>query len=361
MNIVQKFKQKRNLSKFLNGGSVPKLQMAWQPLYTDQQRAAVEWGRQNKERTSNQISSAIKQADERIAQRQKAYKRANRKTKAPMINNTAKLQEALYKAGFFDQGTTFNKAVDGDRGGMTDAAIQRAKDAGYNVNIDAGTINKVSSIDKQPLDQQKPVRRNRFITTSGSFAPSQVIEQSTSSVTPYMEEAADFVGHNPALILAEDMDKATPNRITEALFGIRPFKGKTITNLPSLQKQELINQVKFAKERGYNSFTSDLYNQMYNYNYGSRTGVGGEDRSGLWARMNTPRARLEHTLGQYNFYTDENGNTIVTDIYDFNDDQKQRGDGKYANIRNGIAVTYGSRSSEPNEGKIKYKINLGKI
>ena len=131
--------------------------------------------------------------------------------------------------------------------------------------------------------------------------------------------------------------------------------------LPLGQKQELINQVKFAKERGYNSFTSDLYNQMYNYNYGSRTGVGGEDRSGLWARMNTPRARLEHTLGQYNFYTDENGNTIVTDIYDFNDNQKQRGDGKYANIRNGIAVTYGSRSSEPNEGKIKYKINLGKI
>ena len=163
MNIIQKFKQKRNLSKFLNGGSIPKLQMAWQPLYTDQQRAAIEWGRQNKERTSNQISSAIKQADERIAQRQKAYKRANRKTKAPMINNTAKLQEALYKAGFFDQGTTFNKAVDGDRGGMTDAAIQRAKDAGYNVNIDAGTISNT------PVSKTSTSKTNQFID-DGSFS-----------------------------------------------------------------------------------------------------------------------------------------------------------------------------------------------
>lgn len=357
INIVQKFKRKRNLSKFLIGGSIPKLQLAWQPLYTNQQRAALEWRRQNTAKAAEQV----KQADEKNSQRQKAHQRANRNTKAPFVNNIAKLQEALFKAGFFDEGTTFNKAVDGIKGKMTDRAIQRAKDAGYNINTDTGTINKVSSINEQPLDQQKPVRKNKFVTTSGSFTPSQVIEQSTSSVTPYMEEAADFVGHNPALILAEDMDKATPNRIAEALFGIRPFKGRTITNLPSLQKQELINQVKFARERGYNSFTSDLYNQMYNYNYGSKTGIGGEDRSGLWARMNTPRARLEHTLGQYNFYTDENGNTIVTDIYDFNDDQKQQGDGKYANIRNGIAVTYGSRSSEPDEGKIKYKINLGKI
>jgi SOS response regulatory protein OraA/RecX len=63
------------------------------------------------------------ESDEKNKQRQKANQRANRKTKAPMINNTAKLQETLYKAGFFDKGTTFNKAVDGIRGEMTDRAI----------------------------------------------------------------------------------------------------------------------------------------------------------------------------------------------------------------------------------------------
>ena len=85
-----------------------------------------------------------------------------------MINNTAKLQEALYKAGFFDEGTSFNKAVDGDRGKMINRAIQRAKDAGYNVNIDAGTISKPNS-NKSTTTQQ--TRKNKFITTSGAQIP----------------------------------------------------------------------------------------------------------------------------------------------------------------------------------------------
>ena len=40
-----------------------------------------------------------------------------------------------------------------------------------------------------------------------------------------------------------------------------------------------------------------MYNKMYQYNYGSRNGLEGENRSGIWNRINTPRARLEHTLG----------------------------------------------------------------
>ena len=142
MNIIQKFKTKNRLSKLLIGGNIPKLQTAWQPLYTEQQRAAIEWGRQNATKTAEQVLTAVQKADEKNSQRQKAYQRANRNTKAPFVNNTAKLQEALFKSGFFDEGTTFNKAVDGIRGGMTNRAIQRAKDAGYNVNIDTGTISK---------------------------------------------------------------------------------------------------------------------------------------------------------------------------------------------------------------------------
>lgn len=67
--------------------------------------------------------TAVQKADEKNSQRQKAHQRANRNTKAPFVNNTAKLQEALFKAGFFDEGTTFNRAVDGIRGRMTDRAI----------------------------------------------------------------------------------------------------------------------------------------------------------------------------------------------------------------------------------------------
>ena len=76
---------------------------------------------------------------------------------------------------------------------------------------------------------------------------------------------------------------------------------------------------------------------MYGYNYTSVNGPDNEDRSsvkGLFRRMNTPVERLEHTLGSYNFYVDENGNTIVEDTYDFNDHQRQHGDSKYASLRN---------------------------
>jgi hypothetical protein len=49
-----------------------------------------------------------------------------------------------------------------------------------------------------------------------------------------LQNAADFLGHNPATMALEDLDRATSNRLTEALFGVRPFKGRTITRLPNL-------------------------------------------------------------------------------------------------------------------------------
>jgi len=65
-----------------------------------------------------------------------------------------------------------------------------------------------------------------------------------------------------------------------------------------------------------------MYKAMYGYNYASRNGKGGQDRSGFWNRMDTPTGRLEHTLGAYGFYVDNNGDTIVEDTYDFNVGQK---------------------------------------
>jgi hypothetical protein len=124
--------------------------------------------------------------------------------------------------------------------------------------------------------------------------------------------------------------------------------------------EELKKQVQFARSKGRNGFDSEMYRQMYGYNYGSRNGANGQDRSGFWNRMSTPSGRLEHTLGAYGFYTDEQGNTIVHDIYDFNVGQRQGGDGRYAATRN-FAGEFASRSTDPDEGKIKYSINLGKL
>lgn len=74
MNIIQKFKTRNRLSKLLIGGNIPKLQTTWQPLYTEQQRAALEWGRQNTVRTAEQVLTAVKKADEKLDQESKTKK-----------------------------------------------------------------------------------------------------------------------------------------------------------------------------------------------------------------------------------------------------------------------------------------------
>lgn len=98
---------------------------------------------------------------------------------------------------------------------------------------------------------------------------------------------------------------------------------------------------------------------MYGYDYASSKGEEGKYR-GILGRMKTPRERLEHTLGVYPFYEDAEGNTIVDNEYDFNVNQHQSGENRYAKLRN-FAGEFASKSIDPREGKIIYKINLGKI
>lgn len=95
-----------------------------------------------------------RQATSRAAQMKKADARANRNTKAPMqSNNTAKLQEALWDAGFYKgmkdrkgRELTFEQAVDGIKGNMTKAAINKAQESGYFVKND-GSLGKYADID----------------------------------------------------------------------------------------------------------------------------------------------------------------------------------------------------------------------
>lgn len=316
-----------------------------------------------------QVGTQARQAEARNAQLRKADARANKKTKAPMqSNNLARLQDQLWKMGAFKglkdrkgRDVTYETAIDGIKGGMTDAAIANAQKMGYTVNSN-GTLQQQAKPQQAKSQTTPKAKGSRFVTTSGAYLPAQVIERATQSIgnNPKAQNVADFLAHNPGMILLEDIDRANSNRLTEALFGVRPFKGRTITSLPTLQMEELKKQVQFAKSKGRNGFDSEMYRQMYGYNYGSRNGANGQDRSGFWNRMSTPSGRLEHTLGAYGFYTDEQGNTIVHDIYDYNVGQRQGGDGRYAATRN-FAGEFASKSTDPNEGKIKYSINLGKL
>lgn len=316
-----------------------------------------------------QFGTMARQAEEQNAQLRKANTRANRNVRVPMAsNNLAKLQDQLWKMGAFKgvkdrrgREATYDTAVDGVTGNMTRTAIQNAKNAGYVIDEQRGTVTKTSEKKVEKVTQEKKPQ-TRFMTSSGAMMPSQVMSQATEAIAnnQTLQNTADFLGHNPAMMALEDLDRANSNRLTEALFGVRPFKGRTITRLPNLQTEELKKQVLFARSKGRNNFDANMYKSMYGHAYASRNGEGGQDRSGFWNRMNTPKGRLEHTLGAYGFYTDNEGNTIVHDIYDFNNGQKQGGDGRYAVTRNFLGE-FGSHSSDPNEGKIRYRINLGKL
>ena len=318
-----------------------------------------------------QVGMQAKQAEDRVQQFHKADTRANRKTKAPMqSNNLAKLQDSLWKIGAFKgikdrhgREAIYNTAVDGIKGNMTNAAIANAQKMGFTINSD-GSLSKTSVKVTTPKQssKKKEVPKTRFMTSSGPMMPAQVMAQASEAIAnnKTLQNTADFLGHNPATMALEDLDRATSNRLAESLFGIRPFKGRTITSLPNLQTEELKKQVLFAKSKGQSNFDSNMYKAMYGHDYASRNGEDGQDRRGFWNRMNTPKGRLEHTLGAYGFYVDDNGDTIVEDTYDYNVGQKQGGEGRYAVTRNFLGE-FGSKSTDPNEGKIKYRINLGKL
>jgi len=74
------------------------------------------------------------------------------------------------------------------------------------------------------------------MTSSGPMMPAQVMAQASEAIAnnKTLQNTADFLGHNPAAMALEDLDRATSNRLAESLFGIRPFKGRTVTRLPNL-------------------------------------------------------------------------------------------------------------------------------
>lgn len=316
-------------------------------------REQKEQGVDLESRWNNKLNESTKKVDSKIEKerniRNKAVQRESRK-RNNYVEDITGLQERLFKGGYYTEGTTFEQAVDGIMGKETKKAM--AKEAAARKSNPLPTRN---STGKESEENYKP----RIVTTGGAYIPQPVIEQTNKSLRPSMENAGDYIGNNPALLLGEDLDRALSNRLTNKLFGIRPFKGRTITNLPSLQKEELIKQIQFAKSLGKSNFDEEAFKKMYGYDYASSKGKDGETR-GMFGRMSTPQYRLEHTLGVYPFYEDENGNTIVDNEYDFNIHQSQGGNSPYAKLRN-FAGEFASKSTDPMEGKIRYRLNLGKL
>ena len=158
---------------------------------------------------------------------------------------------------------------------------------------------------------------------------------------------------SPAKYFAEDIVRNSINKGFDKTLGIRPIKEKVVTELSNSQMEALRNQVKFAKNRGSKGFSSNMYQQMYGHRYST-------NNRGFFDRIATPDRQVEHILGRYGFYVDENGDTIVHDIYDYNRGQGSNDTGLYGFLRNEVAKL-SSSSDDPNENKIKFRINLGKV
>ena len=93
-------------------------------------------------------------ADKNLGIKARAEKKANAKVRVPMApNNDAKLQDALWRAGAYNtvrtrsgKSLTYQQAVDGIFGKMSEQALKNAEDMGFVVDRKSGTITrKISS------------------------------------------------------------------------------------------------------------------------------------------------------------------------------------------------------------------------
>ena len=140
----------------------------------------------------------------------------------------------------------------------------------------------------------------------------------------------------------------------------KPYTGKTYTEADFSEDElnELKRQVAYARSLGYD-FWSDhgsvkkdgtIIPSMQEGLYGVKPPQGTWDMVRRLVKSQT-QPTLETLLGHYNFYTDENGDTIITDQYDF--------DPAKGGFNALLAPFLGSVKDE--NKNMKFKINLGKL
>lgn len=127
-------------------------------------------------------------------------------------------------------------------------------------------------------------------------------------------------------------------------------EAQTITSIPlnqDLVLQELIKS-KGTPKKG--SWTASDWKQLQgNYTGGNRS---------VFQRNFGPLASIEHCLGQFDWYTNNDGEIVVTDTFDWNVGSSSEKQGWYTKARDFMGE-YGTSSDAPKDEKTKYKINLG--
>ena len=157
----------------------------------------------------------------------------------------------------------------------------------------------------------------------------------------------------PAGAFILDVRNTQLNRSVRKITGnknITVIKPKTVTGLPDDQIEVLryhMNSIPNRKDMGF--WTSEDYKRIYK-DYASGDAV--------LIKAIEPHHMVENTLGQYSYHTDKFGNIIITDIYDYNTKSIPNMKGIMKFLRD-CGGKYGSFKTEPDEGKIHYRINIG--
>ena len=164
-----------------------------------------------------------------------------------------------------------------------------------------------------------------------------------------------------------ERDKTVPLNVRQFfhdLFGGR--EDITVDDLSSKEREALIQVVKNAKARGSDAISYDDY--QTGQNQYADVGGGKMNLFDMYGKLQDPSYSMKTTIGQAVIKTDDNGNVIIEDQYNFNDKQgqfiftdflkgvKNAGLNPYSQARN-VAKYFGSGEGEGS----KVTINLGKI
>lgn len=129
------------------------------------------------------------------------------------------------------------------------------------------------------------------------------------------------------------------------------IRRRDIIHMPRPQEEVLRDMIRFKGESNGQWTEQDWRDFQGTYAGGRRS---------IIRRLATPLGQLEHTLGQFSWKVNEEGDTIVSDVYDWNAGRATLGQGFYTDVRVFMGK-YGSRDTDPDAGKRHYKVNLGKV
>lgn len=287
----------------------------------------------------------------------------------------------------YDGSKSFEQEVDGDRRKRTNRAIEKAKAAGYYVDEATGYVGRTpvnhggrptvqtNQQASQIIDPYTGMPTSIDIGYGDSnlgngYSKTQDVSSETTRVNPVrMIFDPTYSSNIPFFTALGDLTVSTANRIYRNISGKGTdsylFKNPDISDIPDDQKQILIDFYKEKRNKtGTNptAFTSkDWRNFQGNYTGGNRSLI---ERAFLPSALSA----LEHSLGQWNYYQDEDGNVHAVDTYDWNDGETSANQGSYTTARDFMGK-YGTKASETaaqrnKNGKSaarKMDINLGKI